>query len=55
MADKIGISGPFTDNLVDAMVAVKVLELDEPAFSHEAQMEGRRHRHPQIGRRAEND
>jgi hypothetical protein len=27
-ADKIGISGPFTDNLVDAMAAVGVLKLE---------------------------
>jgi hypothetical protein len=31
VADKIGLSGPFTSNLVDAMVAVGVLKLEEPA------------------------
>jgi hypothetical protein len=31
VADKIGPSGPFTNNLVDAMEAVGVLKLDEPA------------------------
>ena len=30
VADKIGLSGPFTNNLVDAMVAVGVLKLEEP-------------------------
>ena len=28
VADKIGLSGPFTNNLVDAMVAVGVLKLE---------------------------
>lgn len=31
VADKIGLSGPFTDNLVDAMAAVGVLKLEQPA------------------------
>ena len=31
VADKIGLSGPFTTNLVDAMEAVGVLKLEEPA------------------------
>jgi hypothetical protein len=31
VAGKIGLSGPFTDNLVDAMAAVGVLKLDEPS------------------------
>jgi hypothetical protein len=32
IADKIGLSGPFTNNLVDAMAAVGVLKLDEVAL-----------------------
>ena len=31
VADKIGLSGPFTNNPVDAMVAIGVLKLEEPA------------------------
>jgi hypothetical protein len=30
VADKIGLSGPFTNNLVDAMEAVGVLKLEKP-------------------------
>jgi hypothetical protein len=33
VADKIGLSGPFTNNLVDAMVEVGVLKLDVPCVS----------------------
>jgi hypothetical protein len=33
VADKIGLSGPFTNNLVDAMEAVGVLKLDEEPAS----------------------
>ena len=32
VADKIGLSRPFTDNLVDAMAAVGVLKLDDPSL-----------------------
>jgi hypothetical protein len=36
VADKIGLSGPFTNNLVDAMEAVGVLKLEEPASAASA-------------------